>query len=73
MLADAARRAAAHEEAPDATGSYRLHATEVPGPSGLVELSQALRHPPGRATAPGGTSPSSLTGTLTEPEEPHVA
>ncbi|WP_328560291.1 MAB_1171c family putative transporter [Streptomyces coelicoflavus] len=73
MLADAARRAAAHEEAPATTGSYRLHATEVPGPSGLVELSQALHHPPGRATAPGGTSPSALTGTLTEPEEPHVA
>ncbi|MFU0243188.1 DUF6545 domain-containing protein, partial [Streptomyces scabiei] len=73
MLADAARGAAAQEEPPDATGSYRLHATEVPGPSGLVELSQALHRPPGPATAPGGANPSSLTGTLTEPEEPHVA
>ncbi|WP_432130497.1 MAB_1171c family putative transporter [Streptomyces tendae] len=73
MLADAARRAAAHEEPPEATGSYRLHATEVPGPSGLVELSQALDRPPGRAAAQGGTNPSSLTGTLNEPEEPHVA
>ncbi|WP_031044699.1 MAB_1171c family putative transporter [Streptomyces sp. NRRL F-5650] len=73
MLTDAARRAAAHEEPPDTAGSYRLHATEVPGPSGLVELSQALHRPPGRAAAPGGPNPSALTGTLTEPEEPHVA
>ncbi|MYS75937.1 hypothetical protein GTY88_36770, partial [Streptomyces sp. SID5926] len=58
---------------PAATGSYRLHATEVPGASGLVELSQALHRPPGRAAAPGGPDPSSLTGSLTEPEEPHVA
>ncbi|WP_030399789.1 MULTISPECIES: MAB_1171c family putative transporter [unclassified Streptomyces] len=73
MLTDAARRAAAHEEPPDTAGSYRLHATEVPGPSGLVELSQALHHPPGRTAGPGGANPSALTGTLTEPEEPHVA
>lgn len=73
MLTDAARRATAHEEPPDATGSYRLHATEVPGASGLVELSQALHRLPGRAGAPGGPDPSALTGPLTEPEEPHVA
>ncbi|MEU7402022.1 MULTISPECIES: MAB_1171c family putative transporter [unclassified Streptomyces] len=73
MLTDAARRAAAREEPPDTAGSYRLHATEVPGPSGLVELAQALRRPPGRGTASGGARPSSLTGTVSEPEEPHVA
>ncbi|WP_217140475.1 MAB_1171c family putative transporter [Streptomyces sp. AC627_RSS907] len=66
MLADSARRAAAREEPPEAGGTYRLHATEVSGPSGLVELALALDRPPG---ASAGSAPSSLT----EPEEPHVA
>ncbi|MFI8093643.1 MAB_1171c family putative transporter [Streptomyces sp. NPDC086080] len=69
MLADAARRATAREEpprtgGPRADGTYRLHATEVSGTGGLVELAQALRHPPSR---------TSLPGSVTEPEEPHVA
>ncbi|MER6629160.1 MAB_1171c family putative transporter [Streptomyces sp. NPDC000987] len=42
MVADAARRAAAREEPPGTPSAYRLHATEVPGPGGLVELAQAL-------------------------------
>ncbi|GAA3235608.1 MAB_1171c family putative transporter [Streptomyces sp. NPDC006186] len=42
MLAAAARRAAAHEPPLDAPSPYRLHATEVPGTSGLVELARAL-------------------------------
>ena len=62
MLADAARRAAAREEPPDTDGVYRLHATEVSGTGGLVELARALHG-----------APSSLTRTVTEPEEPHVA
>jgi hypothetical protein len=70
MLADAARRAAAREEPPEATGTYRLHATEVLGPSGLVELAQALQRP---AAASDGAAPPSLTRTLADPEEPHVA
>ncbi|CAL9448637.1 hypothetical protein SUDANB176_02394 [Streptomyces sp. enrichment culture] len=68
MLADAARRAAAREEPPETAGTYRLHATEVSGTGGLVELAQALGRPPaGTAAAP------STTGPTTEPEEPHVA
>ncbi|WP_399884657.1 MAB_1171c family putative transporter [Streptomyces sp. BBFR51] len=73
MLADAARRADAHEEPPQTSGTYRLHATEVSGPSGLVELAQALHRPPAGAKAPDGAVPSAVTGTMTEPEEPHVA
>ncbi|MFI8945448.1 MAB_1171c family putative transporter [Streptomyces sp. NPDC053750] len=73
MLTDAARRAAAREEPPGTTGTYRLHATEVSGPGGLVELAQALNRPPAQAAAPDGTAPSSLSGPLAEPEEPHVA
>ncbi|MGV9252646.1 MAB_1171c family putative transporter [Streptomyces sp. NPDC003697] len=42
MLADAARRAAARETPLDPSSGYRLHATEVPGAGGLVELAQAL-------------------------------
>ncbi|MGV9388947.1 MAB_1171c family putative transporter [Streptomyces olivaceus] len=57
MLTDAARRAAAREEPPEAAGTYRLHATEVSGPSGLVELAQALHRPPGRPAAPCGAQP----------------
>jgi hypothetical protein len=70
MLADAARRAAAREEPPETAGTYRLHATEVSGTGGLVELAQALHRPP---AARAGAAPSSPTGTVTEPEEPHVA
>ncbi|MFE9925067.1 MAB_1171c family putative transporter [Streptomyces sp. NPDC005774] len=84
MLADAARRAAAREEPPQTDGSYRLHATEVLGTSGLVELARALdrerdRPPP---TAPhthhtppasDGAGPNSMAGPMAEPEEPHVA
>jgi hypothetical protein len=69
MLADAARRAAAREEPPETTGAYRLHATEVSGTGGLVELAQALHRPPTAPAAPGGAVPPSLA----EPEEPHVA
>lgn len=70
MLADAARRAAAREEPPETAGTYRLHATEVSGTDGLVELAQALHRPP--AAREGAARPST-TGTVTEPEEPHVA
>lgn len=42
MLADAARRAAAREAPLPVPSTYRLHATEVSGTSGLVELAQAL-------------------------------
>ncbi|MFE9770589.1 MAB_1171c family putative transporter [Streptomyces sp. NPDC005931] len=64
MLADAARRAAAREEPPQTTATYRLHATEVSGTSGLVDLARALGRPP---AAP----PPSVA--VTESEEPHVA
>lgn len=70
MLTDAARRAAAREEPPETPGTYRLHATEVSGTGGLVELAQALHRPP---AARDGAAPSSLTGSVSEPEEPHVA
>ncbi|MGZ3098962.1 MAB_1171c family putative transporter [Streptomyces sp. H72] len=73
MLADAARRARTREEPPESAGSYRLHATEVSGPSGLVELAQALVRPPAGALAPDGAARTSMTGSLAEPEEPHVA
>ncbi|QOV38560.1 hypothetical protein IM697_09375 [Streptomyces ferrugineus] len=42
MLAAAARRAAAHEEPLRTPSTGRLHATEVSGAGGLVELAQAL-------------------------------
>ncbi|MBQ1099999.1 hypothetical protein KBY55_29065 [Streptomyces sp. b94] len=70
MLADAARRAVTGEEPFETAGTYRLHATEVSGPSGLVELAQALDRPP---AASGAAAPSSMTGPMAEPEEPHVA
>ncbi|MFI2504831.1 MAB_1171c family putative transporter [Streptomyces sp. NPDC018972] len=76
MLADAARRAAAREEPPETAGTYRLHATEVSGTDGLVELAQALRRPPSATTAttaPDGAVPPATTEAVTEPEEPHVA
>ncbi|MEV0982214.1 MAB_1171c family putative transporter [Streptomyces sp. NPDC049915] len=46
MLAAATRRAAAQEPPLDAPSPYRLHATEVPGTSGLVELARALSRSP---------------------------
>ncbi|WP_367323403.1 MAB_1171c family putative transporter [Streptomyces sp. HUAS ZL42] len=46
MVADAARRAAAREEPLDAPSMYRLYATEVSGPGGLVQLAQALTRSP---------------------------
>ncbi|MEU2876157.1 MAB_1171c family putative transporter [Streptomyces sp. NPDC007070] len=52
MLADAARRAAAREEPPRAASGYRLHATEVSGTCGLVELAEALARPPAGAAVP---------------------
>jgi hypothetical protein len=55
MLADAARRAAAREEPPGAPSGYRLHATEVSGTDGLVELAQALVRPPAEITVREGT------------------
>lgn len=81
MLADASRRAAAREEPPETDAGYRLHATEVSGTSGLVELAQAL---PGATAATtsnasaasaayDGAARTSMTGPMTEPEEPHVA
>ncbi|MET9368577.1 MAB_1171c family putative transporter [Streptomyces griseoflavus] len=73
MVADAARRAAAGEEPPESAGTYRLHATEVLGTGGLVELAQALHRPSAPVSAPDGAAPSSLPATLPEPEEPHVA
>ncbi|GAA1426032.1 hypothetical protein GCM10009601_34050 [Streptomyces thermospinosisporus] len=73
MLADAARRAAAREEPPETGRSYRLHATEVPGPSGLVELARALDRLPPAPAAPEGAVPPPMAGTMAQPEEPHVA
>lgn len=73
MPLDAARRARAREEPPATAGSYRLHATEVSGPSGLVELAQALVRPPAAALAPDEAARTSMTGSMAEPEEPHVA
>ncbi|GAA0923601.1 MAB_1171c family putative transporter [Streptomyces thermoalcalitolerans] len=55
MLADAARRAAAREEPLAVPSGHRLHATEVSGTSGLVELAQALVRSSAENTAPEGT------------------
>ncbi|MFI1163200.1 MAB_1171c family putative transporter [Streptomyces sp. NPDC020801] len=55
MLADAARRAAAREEPLPAPSGYRLHATEVSGTGGLVELAQALLHTPAETGVREGT------------------
>ncbi|MGY4976273.1 MAB_1171c family putative transporter [Streptomyces sp. 900105755] len=55
MVSDAARRAAAHEEPRTTPSTYRLHATEVAGPGGLVELAQALTRSRLTATVPEGT------------------
>lgn len=55
MLAAAARRAAAREEPLPTPSGYRLHATEVSGTSGLVELAQALVRPPAGTPVRGGT------------------
>ncbi|MGY5631968.1 MAB_1171c family putative transporter [Streptomyces sp. UC1A3] len=73
MLADAARRAVAREEPPRSTGSYRLHATEVPGPGGLVELARALDRPVAGDAASNGPVPPRPAGPVTGPEESHVA
>ncbi len=58
MLVDAVRRSGAGEEPPPGTrATYRLHATEVSGASGLVELAEALHRPAeegGPAAARGG-------------------
>lgn len=83
MLADAARRAAAHEEPSEADGGYRLHATEGSGVSGLVELAQAVERVRDRSAAPAvaslplspapdGAGPNPMAGPMAEPEEPHV-
>lgn len=56
MLADATRRAAAHEEAPWPPRTYRLHATETSGTSGLVALARELtERSPAAGTVPEGT------------------
>ncbi|MGW0584605.1 MAB_1171c family putative transporter [Streptomyces sp. NPDC002920] len=55
MLAEAARRAAAREEPQAKPSTYRLHATEVSGAGGLVELAQALARTPASDTAREGT------------------
>ncbi|MYR41085.1 DUF6545 domain-containing protein, partial [Streptomyces sp. SID5910] len=55
MLADAARRAAAREAPLDTPSTYRLHATEVPGPGGLVELARTLAGSPAGEAAREGT------------------
>ncbi|MCX4739384.1 MAB_1171c family putative transporter [Streptomyces antibioticus] len=55
MLAEAARRAAAAEAPQETLSTYRLHATEVSGAGGLVELAQALGRTPASDTAREGT------------------
>ncbi|MFD4574833.1 MAB_1171c family putative transporter [Streptomyces sp. NPDC058417] len=55
MLGEAARRAAAKEEPCPAPSTYRLHATEVSGADGLVELAQALARTPVPYTVGEGT------------------
>jgi hypothetical protein len=55
MLAAAAHRAAAREAPLTTPSTYRLHATEVSGAGGLVELAQALGRTPPGDTAREGT------------------
>ncbi|KUO22433.1 MAB_1171c family putative transporter [Streptomyces dysideae] len=55
MLDAAACRAAAREEPLDRPSAYRLHATEVSGTGGLVELAQALARTPAADTVREGT------------------
>ncbi len=55
MLADAARRAAAREAPLEAPSTHRLHATEVCGTSGLVELAEALAASPAANAVREGT------------------
>ncbi|MFV0136173.1 MAB_1171c family putative transporter [Streptomyces sp. HMX87] len=55
MLADAARRVAAREAPLDSPSTHRLHATEVSGPSGLVELAEALAASPAASAVCEGT------------------
>ncbi|CAM5660676.1 hypothetical protein STENM223S_03353 [Streptomyces tendae] len=58
MLADAARRAAAHEEPSDSTGSYRLHATEVPGPAGWWSCRRRCTTRPATPARPARARPA---------------
>ncbi|MEU7061414.1 MAB_1171c family putative transporter [Streptomyces sp. NPDC046197] len=60
MLADAACRAAAHEEPLEAPSTYRLNAAEVSGTSGLLELSHALTCSPATDAFREGTVKTSL-------------
>ncbi|MET7679768.1 MAB_1171c family putative transporter [Streptomyces sp. NPDC005423] len=55
MVADAARRAAAREEPFGTPSTYRLYATEVSGPGGLVELARALARSRLVTAVPEGT------------------
>ncbi|MFC9285563.1 MAB_1171c family putative transporter [Streptomyces sp. NPDC057052] len=55
MLAEAARRAAAREAPCGAPSAHRLHATEVSGAAGLVELARELARTPVPDTAGEGT------------------
>ncbi|MBD0417666.1 hypothetical protein H0H10_00425 [Streptomyces sp. TRM S81-3] len=55
MLADAARRAAAREGPLDTPSCHRLHATEVSGTGGLVELAEALARTPAADAVGEGT------------------
>ncbi|MEU8751606.1 MAB_1171c family putative transporter [Streptomyces chartreusis] len=55
MLAAAARRAAAREEPLRTPSTCRLHATEMSGAGGLVELAQALGATPAADTVREGT------------------
>ncbi|MGX1130467.1 hypothetical protein RKD49_002657 [Streptomyces glaucescens] len=55
MLDAAAHRAAAREEPLPTPSTYRLHATEVSGAGGLVELARALGGTPAADTVSEGT------------------
>ncbi|MGW4170819.1 MAB_1171c family putative transporter, partial [Streptomyces chartreusis] len=55
MLATAAGRAAAREEPLRTPSTCRLHATEMSGAGGLVELAQALGATPAADTVREGT------------------
>lgn len=66
MLTDAARRAAARQTPLDKPSTYRLHATQVSGTSGLVELARALHRSPTAVR-------ENTVNAAPESEEPHVA
>ncbi|MET9500588.1 MAB_1171c family putative transporter [Streptomyces sp. NPDC006622] len=55
MVAEAARRAAAREAPCETPSTHRLHATEVSGAAGLVELAQALAVTPAADAVGEGT------------------